>query len=192
MSSSPRHAERAPEGSSDRPLHWRALRWAAAVLVLVLPLIAMRFTEEVDWTASDFVFAGLLLFGSLGTYEVAARRSVVHRAGIGLGIAATFLILWLNGAVYLTDSAADALYYGVALLGAVGVGVALFRPLGGALVMVGSALAMGGVTVGALVTGMVPNPYASVLEVLGITGFFGALYLGSAVLLRQAAREATA
>lgn len=158
--------------------------------MLALPLVAMTFTDEVNWTASDFVFAGMLLFGSLGTYEVVARRSVVHRAGIGLGVAATFLILWLNGAIYLTDSAADGLYYGVALLGVVGVGVALVRPAIGALVLGGAALAMGAVTVGALLAGMVPNPYASVLEVVALTGFFGALYLGSAVLLRRSAREA--
>ena len=38
--------------------------------LLVIPLIAMQFCEEVNWTFLDFVVAGLFLFilGLVGTY----------------------------------------------------------------------------------------------------------------------------
>ncbi len=33
----------------------RIAAWSAAALVLLLPLVAMQFTEEVNWTVADFV-----------------------------------------------------------------------------------------------------------------------------------------
>ena len=54
---------------------WRVIGWGVAVGLLILPFIAMRFTGEVNWTASDFVFAAVLL-GSVGLgMEFAVRRS---------------------------------------------------------------------------------------------------------------------
>lgn len=35
-----------------------------ASLLLLLPLVAMQFTEEVDWNAFDFVIAAILLYGT--------------------------------------------------------------------------------------------------------------------------------
>jgi len=41
----------------------RLIVWAVVVaLILLIPLVAMQFTSEVNWTLSDFVFAGVLLF----------------------------------------------------------------------------------------------------------------------------------
>ena len=33
---------------------WRPAIWGAAAFLLVLPAVAMQFTSEVNWTASDF------------------------------------------------------------------------------------------------------------------------------------------
>jgi hypothetical protein len=112
---------------------WRIAAWSTAALLLLLPLIAMPFTAEVNWTASDFIVAGVLFVASLGAYEIVARRAshAVYRAGVALAIAATFLLIWGNGAVSITDSAADVMYYVVAAIGVIGVGIALVRPGGG-------------------------------------------------------------
>lgn len=53
---------------------WSAARWTAPALLLLVPLIAMQFTDEVVWTAFDFAFAAVMLFGAAGLYELAARR----------------------------------------------------------------------------------------------------------------------
>lgn len=170
---------------------WRVAAWVAAALLLLLPLVAMQFTDQVDWSVGDFVFAGLLLFGSLGAYEVIARKStdVLYRAGVGLGVGATFLLLWVNAAVYITDSAADGLYYGAALVGIVGVVVALFRPGAGAGAMLTAVAALVLACVATLATGLVPNPYVSVAELVGLTGFYAVLYAGAGWLLREADRR---
>ncbi|MEP0546704.1 MAG: hypothetical protein ABJF88_07225 [Rhodothermales bacterium] len=159
--------------------------------MLLLPLIAMQFTDEVDWTGSDFVFAAVLLFGSLGLFELAVRKSgdAAYRAGAGVALAAVFLLVWVNGAVGLTDSAADVLFFllvpAVAIVGAL---LARFQPRGMARAMFATALVLTSVAVAALVAGIVPA-YNSTFEILGIAGFFAALFVGSGLLFREAARE---
>lgn len=168
---------------------WRITAWIIAALILLLPLVAMSFTEEVNWTLSDFVFAGVLLFGALGVYEGAARSTdnTAYRGGVGLALLTAVLLTWINGAVGITDGAADGLYLGVPILGIIGALIARFRPRGMARAMVAAASAqalIGGI---ALIAGMVPA-HNSAFEILGITGFFVALWVGSAGLFRKAAR----
>jgi len=48
-------------GGGRRGSRWRIAAWAAAALLLLLPLVAMQFTDEVVWDVADFAFAGALL-----------------------------------------------------------------------------------------------------------------------------------
>jgi hypothetical protein len=72
-----------------------ALRVAlATAFILLLPLVAMQITDEVDWGVADFVFAGALLGGTGLLLELAARNpgKVVYRvATTAIGIAAILL-----------------------------------------------------------------------------------------------------
>lgn len=83
---------------------WKALRmlgWGAVALVMLAPAVAMQFTEEVDWTASDFVFAGVLLIGAAGVIELVAWRvrNPVIRIGFALFVIAVVALIWIEGAV---------------------------------------------------------------------------------------------
>ena len=74
----------------------RPMGWSLLAALLLLPLIAMQLTEEVRWTAFDFVFAGGLLL-SLGlAVEGVSRLSAPFRARLALAAAAValFLVLW--------------------------------------------------------------------------------------------------
>ena len=54
----------------------------------------MLFTDDVDWSVADFVFAGALLGGTGLLLELAARRprSIVYRAAaVAIGVAAIAL-----------------------------------------------------------------------------------------------------
>ncbi|NBB74358.1 MAG: hypothetical protein GVY35_11845 [Bacteroidetes bacterium] len=168
---------------------WRIAAWIIAAFVLLLPVVAMPFTPGVDWTASGFVVAAVLLFGALGAYELAARKAdnAAYRAGVGVAIAAALLLTWVNAAVGLTDSSADGLYLGVIAVGIIGAVIARFRPEGMARALFATALALGVVSILALVAGGVPNDTTSAFEVVGLTGFFVALFAGSAGLFRRAA-----
>lgn len=66
----------------------------ATALILLLPLVAMQITDEVDWGLADFVIAGFLLGGTGLLLELAARkpRNIAYRAAaIAIGVAAIVL-----------------------------------------------------------------------------------------------------
>ncbi len=76
---------------------WIAL---GTCLVLLVPLLAMQFTAEVDWTLVDFVVMGILVFGT-GSLFVLAARKVPRKYWPALGavFAAGFLYAWAELAV---------------------------------------------------------------------------------------------
>jgi hypothetical protein len=163
----------------------------AAAIFLLLPLVAMRFTAEVRWTLSDFVFAGVLILAVGIPLELVLRTAHdrAYRTAAILALGTTFLLLWSNGAVGITDSDADALYLLMVAVGVVGALLAGFRAAGMARVMAAMALAQTGIGVGALLVGRVPA-YDSAFEILGLTAFFVAPFVGSALLFRRSARRA--
>ena len=83
---------------------WKALRilgWSAVALIMLAPAVAMQFTDEVNWTASDFVFAGVMLIGGAIVIEAVAWkvRNPVVRIGFALFIVAIVALVWIEGAV---------------------------------------------------------------------------------------------
>jgi hypothetical protein len=71
------------------------------VLILLIPLIAMQFTDEVIWTLLDFVVAGVLLLATGLTSELVIRKvnKFKHRIAIYLAILVVFLLIWAELAV---------------------------------------------------------------------------------------------
>lgn len=136
------HADRAGPGFS----WWRVVGWGLAALLLLLPLVAMQFTPEVNWTLGDFIFAAFL-FGLVGvTAELTVRATADwwYRAGAFLALAAAFLIIWVNGAVgMIGDEGNDynLLFLGVIVLALVGAVIGRFRAMGLAYSMAASAAA---------------------------------------------------
>lgn len=74
---------------------------SAAGFLLLLPLVAMQFTNEVKWTFSDFVVAGILLFGTGGLIELVIRKinQVNLRVWVILGILLLLFLVWVELAV---------------------------------------------------------------------------------------------
>lgn len=70
-------------------------------LLLMIPLIAMQFTNEVNWTLSDFIVAGVLLYGTGLVCELAMRKitKIEHRIAICALILALLLLTWVELAV---------------------------------------------------------------------------------------------
>lgn len=165
---------------------WRIAAWSAAACLLILPLLAMQFTDEVNWNAADFLVFGFLLASVGGTFELATRKtgSAAYRAAVGLALAAAFLLIWANTAVGIIgneENDANLMYYGVLVIGLVGALIARFEPKGMARAMFAAAGAQGLVFVIALVVGW------------GFTGavtlFFLAFWLSSARLFQKAAQQ---
>ena len=69
-------------------------------LILLVPLVAMQLTDDVVWTASDFVIMGALLFGTGLTYEVLKSYvSGKYRAALAIALLVIFLVIWAELAV---------------------------------------------------------------------------------------------
>ncbi len=73
----------------------------AVALLLLIPLIAMRFTDEVDWTLSDFVVAGVLLLGTGLLCEIVMRKVTTKKLRIVIcgALVLVLLLTWAELAV---------------------------------------------------------------------------------------------
>lgn len=179
-----------------RPLAILTLTTAA---LLMIPLIAMQFTTEVDWTSSDFVFAGLLLFGTGSTYILVTRilgarfdGSTMYRIAVGFALFTGLFLVWSNLAVGIIGSENNAfnlIYFGVLAIGIVGALIARFKPQGMVITMFGMACTTAIIIGIALFTGIQNIPGSSVLEIIVVNGFFIFLFSISALLFRFVALE---
>ena len=168
---------------------WSLPIWGIAGLLLLVPAVAMQFTSEVYWTASDFIVMGAMLAIACGALELGARMSsnTSYRAAVGIAIIAAFLTVWVNLAVGMLGAEGNPanLLFGVVLaVGIVGALLSWFRARGMARAMEATALAQAAMTVYALFGG-----YA---EVVFHIGFFIIPWVLSAQLFRKAAREQVA
>ncbi|MFM6987973.1 MAG: hypothetical protein ACKOXG_04810 [Arenimonas sp.] len=81
----------------NRVFAWLAM---ATGVLLLIPLIAMQFTAEVDWDATDFIVMGGLIFTAGSVFVLIARQvKEKHRLPAALLVAAGFLYVWAELAV---------------------------------------------------------------------------------------------
>lgn len=163
-------------------------------LLLMVPLVAMQFTNDVVWSAGDFIVAGLLLFGIGVSYVVATRNApnIIYRLAMGLGLGATLFFIWANLAVGLIGAGPNAgnlMYMAVVVVGMIGTFLSRLRPRGMELTMYAMALALAFLAAIALLTGMDEYPGSSVYEILGVSGFFVMPFVLSGLLFRHVAQE---
>jgi hypothetical protein len=163
----------------------------AAAILLLLPLLAMQISHEVVWTRVDFAVAWALLAGAGLTYRLATRGAgnTAYRAAVGVAVATALFLVWVNLAVGIIgneDNPANLMYGGVLAVGIIGAIIARLRPHGMARALFAAALAQMLVGVIALIAGL---DFTLIQNALILNGFFAALWVGSALLFRRAARE---
>ena len=120
--------------------------------------------------------------------------NTAYKFAVALALLAAFLLLWVNGAVgIIGDEGNDAnlMYGAVLVVGIIGAIVARFEPHGMVRAMFATALAQALVAVIALVAGWGSAGPIWPRDILGATGLFVILWLGSAWLFRKAAPKAT-
>jgi len=72
-----------------------------SVIILLIPLIAMQFTDEVSWILSDFAVAGTLLMGTGLLCELVLRKiaKLKYRVAICGTLLFVLIIIWAELAV---------------------------------------------------------------------------------------------
>lgn len=163
-------------------------------LLLMIPLIAIQFSDEVAWTFSDFVIAGGLLFGTGFMYILVTRLlatqmadNTVYRIAIGFALFAGLFLIWANGAVGIIGSENNPyniVYFGVIAVGIIGAFIARFKPEGMTYTMFAMAVAQALVAAIALIGGFYQSPPSTVFHIIAVNGFFITLFVVSALLFR--------
>jgi NADH:ubiquinone oxidoreductase subunit 2 (subunit N) len=116
--------------------------------------------------------------------------NTAYQSAVGIALVAAFLLFWVNGAVGIIGAARDdanMMYYGVLAVGFIGAIIARFQPHGMARTLFATALAQVLVAAIALIAGLGSTGPIWPWDILTLTGFFVALFVGSAWLFRNAA-----
>lgn len=172
-----------------RNIGLRLAVWAGVTgLILSIPAIAMQFTSEVNWTASDFIFAGVMIMGVGTAYELAAMTgNAAYRGAAGLALAASFVTIWTTGAVgIIADEGhpGNLMFLGVLAIALAGCVVANLKAEGMARAMFAAAGAQALVAIIATAYRM-----GEPAEVLPACGFFIVLWTLSGLLFRRAVAD---
>jgi hypothetical protein len=157
--------------------------WGAAAALLLLPLIAMQFTAEVNWTPFDFLVFGTMLLAACGFYEMATRVSArkPYRLAAGIAVVGAFLQVWANLAVGIVGNESNPvnlMFFAVPLLGMIGAILVRFDARGLSRTLVLMALTQ-------LLVGLLAW-LLSGANVLVFTAFFVGVWLIAARLFQQA------
>src|SRR3989338_9013358 len=143
----------------QRSLYKAVLRVAiATILLLMIPFLAMQFTDEVEWGPGDFIVMGILLFSAGFSFVLITRytNSIFHRlAVIGVIIGGTVL--------------------------------SNFTAKGMERTMFATTFTLVLHTVIALLTNIQEYPESSVASIIYVNGFFATLYAVSGLLFRHEA-----
>lgn len=178
-------------GVQRRGFPWRLIGWSFAGAILLLPAVAMQFTPEVNWTASDFVFAAVLIaMVGLGLELAARSGSLAYRGGAAIAIGLSFLLVWINGAVGIIGSEQEDvnfLFLGVIAVAGAGAVIGGFKPAGMMRAMLAAAAAQVAVPLVASTMVLQTTDRVWAPEVVGVTVVFTSLWLMAAGLFRQAA-----
>jgi predicted membrane channel-forming protein YqfA (hemolysin III family) len=176
--------------NTDAPPYRLGRVMVVVAALLMVPLVAMQFSSEVNWSVFDFIVAGTLLAGTGVAYELVARRgsNFAYRAAVGLALGSALFLVWSNLAVGLIGSEnnrANLMYLGVLAVGIAGAALARLQPRGMVRTLLAMAVAQGVIGVIALAFRLDPRP----LQIVEVNGFFIVLFVASALLFRVAARE---
>ncbi len=147
-----------------------------------------------DWSLSDFVFAGALLSG-LGLavwFVVRGPRNLPYRLAVGVAVGAALLMVWVTGAVGIVGSerhAANGLYFLAVGVGLIGVALARFQARGMAFAVGGTALMTAAIGVVAVAMGWGDDAPRYPLDVLGGSFLLAAMFAASAYLFARSAQH---
>lgn len=162
--------------------------WVGAVLLMLLPLVAMQVTDEVNWSGLDFLMLGAMLLAVAVPLEVIARRTrnVTYLLAAGVALLSAFLLVLVNGAVGIIgseDNPANLMYFAVL---AVGVGGAIVTK-GKAFGMARTMILAGAATVLVAVIAVARGMADSAMEVASVNAFFIIQFAVAALLFTRAA-----
>lgn len=162
--------------------------------IMLVPLMAMQFTNEVNWDITDFLVGGTLFLVTGLSYEVVATKAAnkIYRTAIGLGLFTSLLLIWINLAVGLIGSENNpANWMYAAVLGVVYGGAFASRLKVETMVWVMCAAAVSQILVAfiAIIAGWGQEGANWPWSIVGINLIFASMWLGTAGLFERASKN---
>lgn len=165
-----------------KPRVLRVAAWGGAAVLWLTPLVAMQFTEAVQWSVFDFAVFGAMLAIAASLFDLATRMGgdLARQAAFALTIGTGFLMTWANLAVGLVgseDNPINLMFWTPLVVAFLGGVMVRFRPRRFSLVLIVTAAAQ-----------MAPAIIAAVMGwglALGPAAFFSLLWLAAATLFRM-------
>ncbi|HET9509901.1 MAG TPA: hypothetical protein VFO80_02020 [Sphingomonas sp.] len=172
----------------------RIAAWTGAVALLALPFVAMQFTREVQWTASDFVVFGTMLAVACAAFDRLTRMGGgwPYRIGAATAVFAGFFLVWVNLAVGIIgseDNPANLLYAVVIAVAVGGAVVSRARAKGMARSLALAAAAQVAIGALALTMGWGEGSRIYPRDIVGATLVVTTLWLAAAAAFAIAARN---
>lgn len=167
--------------------------WAIVVALVALIFFAMQFTDEVQW--NEAIAYSVILLAVGGFFELLQwlkTRNRVYRFAFGAGLFGLFFLGWVSGAVGIIGSennSVNLMYWGVPIVGLIGLFISRLKPRGMAFTLFLMALVQFLVPVVALIiSSEVSWGNAGVIGVFIFNFIFVFLFLVSALLFQREAR----
>jgi hypothetical protein len=180
-------------GWRHRP--WRLLLWGVPTALLLTPAVMMvREAGGWQWSAFDFAFAAVLLYGTTGLIDLAIRKagSTAYRLGAGLAALTAFVLLWINGAVGVIgseDNPANLVFFGVILVALAGSVLARFEAKGMARAMLAACGLTAAVMAAVPVFAWGADERPGAIGLMMLIGGFALMWGLSSALFAKAARD---
>lgn len=179
------------QGNLKKPVLWVLL---ITLALLLIAFAGMQFSNEVDWSAGDFLITGALLFSTGLAWVLLTRFAgdLIYKAAVGFTLGITFLLVWANLAIGLIGSGphlGNLMYLGVIAVVITGAILSRFSPRGMERTMYATSLSLVLLAVIALLVKIDQYPGSSVVEIIAVNGFFAVLYLFAGALFSYSARR---
>lgn len=162
------------------------------IALLMIPLVAMQFTTEVNWEATDFMVMGgvLLILGLAFEFRPRTNANKNYKWAFAIGLLGAFLLFWVNGAVGIIggdSNPANLLFLSVFAVGIIGSLISKFKAKGMSNTMYFAAAVQMLVPIVALFI-YKPENYSwspGIFGVFLLTAFFALIFLISGYLFKK-------
>ena len=170
----------------------RLIVWAVVGVLILALLVAMPFTNEVQW--DEAVAYSVILLAAGGFYELwqwlKKTRTRTYRIAFGVGLAGVLLLGWVSGAVGIIGSEnqpVNLMYWAVPAVLLIGSLMSRFKPRGTARTLFATAVVQVSIpAIALIISPEVSWGNAGVIGVFVFNSIFALLFVVSGLLFRRA------